>query len=87
VITGGLVVDNDSDSTSEVPWLGRIPGIGWAFQSQNEQHTKTRVYAFIRPVILREDKLEQLKFITLKDVEAAGLTGSDTPPRKPLWMQ
>jgi len=86
VITGGLAVDNDSDSTSEVPHLGRIPLLGRLFQSNTQQKTKTKIYAFIRPVILREDKFAALKHISLSALEAADLAPKSPPPGEPLWM-
>lgn len=87
VITGGLVVDNDSDSVSEIPLLGRLPGIGWLFQSRSRNQTQTRIFAFIRPTILRDDAFEDLKNITLEDLEAAEVGGGDPPPGEPLWMR
>lgn len=88
VVTGGLVVDNKSDSASEVPYLGKLPILGKLFQSTSKQNTHTRVFAFIKPVILREDEFEDLKFITLKDIEAAQLPPEEAgPPLRPLWME
>jgi len=86
VVTGGLVVDNSSDSASEVPFIGRIPAFGRLFQSTSTQNTKTKVFAFVRPVILREDKFADLKFISLKDVEEAELI-DEAPRGKSLWMR
>lgn len=73
LITGGLVVDNKSDSLSEVPYLGRIPGIGKLFQSSSRQKTNTKIFAFIRPTIVRQDDFDDLKLLTLQETEAAGL--------------
>jgi general secretion pathway protein D len=87
LITGGLVVDNKNDSTSEVPLLGRIPGLGKLFQNNARKNTKTKIFAFIRPAILRDDELEALKLITLKDVELAGLASDGAPGGGPLWMR
>lgn len=87
VITGGLTVDNFTDSTSEVPLLGRIPILGKAFQSNTRKKNKTRIYAFITPTILREDRFEDLKLLSLKDLEKAELPAEEgAPPFEPLWM-
>lgn len=87
VITGGLVVDNDSETISEVPFLGRIPVLGVLFQSSARQKTKTKIFAFIRPTILRDDEFEDLKYISLKDIEAAEIHHDNPPPPgEPQWM-
>lgn len=87
VVTGGLVVDNNSDSLSEVPLLGRLPLVGWLFQSSSRQSSQTKIFAFIRPTILREDGFEALKDITLKDLQDAEVQRGDTPPGEPMWMR
>lgn len=71
LITGGLIVENKTDSLSEVPYLGRIPALGKLFQNSGKTHTKTKIFAFIKPTILRDDEFEALKFISLKDAEEA----------------
>jgi type II secretory pathway component GspD/PulD (secretin) len=87
VVTGGLMVDNDSDAISEVPLLGRIPGLGKLFQSRSRQKTKTKIFAFIRPLIQRDDRFADLKLITLKDTESADILSDEVPPGKPQWMK
>lgn len=88
VVTGGLVVDSNSDTVSEVPLLGRIPGLGILFQTSSQQRTKTKIFAFIRPTILRDDEFEDLKHITLKDIETAELhSDNPPPPNEPMWMR
>ena len=87
VVVGGLVVDNEADSVSEIPLLGRIPIIGAAFQSSTASRTQTRVFAFIRPVILRDDEFEDLKYITQGQLSQAELENTDFPPDNPMWMR
>lgn len=87
MVTGGLIVDNTSDAISEVPLLGRMPVLGRLFQSSSVNSTKTKIFAFIRPVILREDSFEELKYISLKAVENAELLSDDSPMGAPLWMR
>lgn len=88
VVTGGLTVDNTSDAVSEVPWLGRLPGVGWLFQSSSQQRTKTRIYAFIKPVILRDDEFANLKHLTLHQLEDSEQDhGAHDELPEPLWMR
>ncbi|MCC7291873.1 MAG: hypothetical protein IT449_07420 [Phycisphaerales bacterium] len=87
VVTGGLEVTNKSDTTSEIPFVGRIPILGLLFQNNAQRKTQTRVFAFLRPVILRDDEFEALKFISLKHLQDAEVLPDDAPPSKPLWMR
>lgn len=89
VVTGGLVTDNKSDSVNQVPLLGAIPLLGKLFQSSSQQNTQTKIFAFIRPVILRDDRFADLKLISLKEAEVAQLYSDETnpPPGEPLWME
>lgn len=86
LITGGLIVNNKSDAIGEVPYLGRIPLIGFFFQNRSRQNTYTKIFAFIRPTILRDDEFEALKFMTLQDAEKAGIDLCNPGPDGPLWM-
>lgn len=87
VIVGGLVVENETDSVTEVPLLGRIPVIGALFQSSDRARTKSRVFAFIRPTILRDDKFADLKLITETELEKAELSNRDFPESEHQWMR
>ena len=86
IIVGGLVTENEADSVSEIPLLGRIPGVGVLFQSSERARTKTRVYAFIRATILRDDRFADLKLISRSELERASLENRDYPGDTSLWM-
>lgn len=87
VVTGGLEVRNESDTVSELPLVGRIPILGVLFQSSSKKKNSTRIFAFLRPVILRDDEFAALKFISLKDLERAEVLENKAPASKPLWMR
>jgi len=53
VVLGGLIEDSLSDNTQAVPWLGRIPLLGWLFKSNEKKKTKTNLMVFLRPIIVR----------------------------------
>lgn len=53
VVLGGLIEDRESDNTEAVPWLGRIPLLGWLFKSNDKRKTKTNLMVFLRPIIVR----------------------------------
>ena len=87
VIVGGLVTEAESDSVTEVPLLGRIPVIGALFQSSDRLRTKTKVYAFIRPTVLRDDAFADLKLISRREMDRAALQARDYPESEYLWMR
>ena len=87
VIVGGLVTENEADSVTEVPLLGRIPGLGMLFQNSDRARTKSRIFAFIRPTILRDDEFADLKLISQSERQQAGLEGDDFPKSDYQWMR
>lgn len=52
-VIAGLLSNDTSFSESKVPGLGDIPAIGWLFKSRNQSSTKTNLYIFITPHVLR----------------------------------
>ena len=54
VVLGGLIQDSALKGEQRVPFLGRIPLIGFAFKTRNTQATKNNLMIFIRPKILRD---------------------------------
>jgi general secretion pathway protein D len=54
VVLGGLIQDSSRRGEQRVPFLGRLPLIGYAFKTRNAQATKTNLMVFIRPKILRD---------------------------------
>jgi general secretion pathway protein D len=87
VVVGGLEVQNESDTVSEVPLLGRIPGRGLLFQNNSMTRTRSRVFAFIRPVILRDDQFADLKFLSAEALKRANVENRDFPADRPMWMR
>ncbi|NLX58009.1 MAG: hypothetical protein GXY74_02850 [Phycisphaerae bacterium] len=85
ILVGGLARTNDSVTVNKVPLLGDIPGLGLLLQSRGETRTRTRLFAFIRPVILRDDNFLDLKRISSEDLRQARLSDR-FPQSEPLWM-
>ncbi len=86
VIVGGLTLENETDTVDEVPLLGRIPVLGAIFQRTSTTRTRSRVFAFIRPIILRDDQFADLKFISARALEEAKLENNDFPEDCLMWM-
>ena len=57
VVLGGLIKDDVLSSDSRLPVLGSIPVLGHAFRSQTSKKVKTNLLIFIRPTIVRDDRV------------------------------
>jgi len=55
LVIGGLVQDNPISSTTKVPLLGDIPGMGYLFRSESKSVTKDNLLIFITPTIVKDD--------------------------------
>jgi general secretion pathway protein D len=54
LVMGGLVQDSPNATYSKVPFLGDIPGLGWAFKSQANSMSKDNLVIFLTPTIVRD---------------------------------
>jgi general secretion pathway protein D len=59
LVMGGLVQNNPTASYSKVPLLGDIPGLGWAFRSENKTMNKDNLIIFITPTIIKNTDFQQ----------------------------
>jgi MSHA type pilus biogenesis protein MshL len=76
-ILGGLMQDDVTRNTDQIPGLGSIPRIGEAFQFRNDAVKKTELVIFIRPVVvpnpsLNSDELKHLRKF-LPEVDKTGM--------------
>lgn len=58
LVMGGLVQDNPTATYSKVPFLGDIPGLGWAFHSENKTITKDNLIIFLTPSIVKDEDFQ-----------------------------
>jgi type II secretory pathway component GspD/PulD (secretin) len=73
VVVGGLEFTNQSDSEQRVPGLGTIPLIGELFKSRDNSEGRQRFFVFIRATILRDQRLEDLKYLSATDAATVGV--------------
>jgi general secretion pathway protein D len=52
MVIGGIVMQDKSDSTSNVPLLGQIPLLGWLFRRDQTDDQRRTLYIFLTPYIL-----------------------------------
>lgn len=83
IIVGGLNTKNLIETIDRVPLLGRIPILEFLFSNRSTTDATTTLFVFIRPVILRDDKFKDLKFLSERDTRAADVAG-DFPASEPL---
>lgn len=54
IVIGGLVQEQQQKTTDSVPVLGKLPIIGAAFRSRNDQAKRTELMIFLRTRIMRD---------------------------------
>lgn len=79
VIVGGLTLESDSHEVDSVPLLGSIPILKHLFSLDQRNGKKSTLFVFLKPIILRDDKFRDLKFLSDRD-----LTCAIPPGRFPL---
>jgi general secretion pathway protein D len=52
VLLGGLIQQDNSDTRTQVPYLGRVPGLGWLFGSTNKSKARTELIVLITPRVV-----------------------------------
>jgi len=55
VAIGGLMKINDQESSSGLPGLGSLPGLGYLFSSKEKSHVKQELVILIKPTVVQSD--------------------------------
>jgi len=53
VVIGGLIDDSTTQSENKVPVLGDVPLLGWLFKKRGDETTKTNLYVFLTPRVIK----------------------------------
>ncbi len=56
LILGGLIEDKKDNSRAGVPWLYKIPGIGWLFGAKKDAIRKTELLMLITPHVITNSR-------------------------------
>ena len=85
IALGGLVQDSYTGGVDKVPLLGDIPVIGQLFRYDTRQRSKTNLFVFLRPTILRDGNGYQAMttdryLYILNQQRTLGRTGKPTAP-------
>jgi len=85
VIVGGLKRHDESETVSKIPLLGDIPVLGHLFRHTVTTDATTSLFVFIRPIILRDDQFEDLKYLSDLDRRSARLP-EEVPTSEAMLM-
>ena len=58
LVLGGLVQDSPRANYTKVPILGDIPGLGYAFRSEEKELNKQNLLIFITPTIVKDEDFQ-----------------------------
>lgn len=61
IVLGGLISDRVTETESRVPVLGSLPIIGNLFRSKSTKNEKTNLMIILRPTIIRDDNMDELR--------------------------
>lgn len=73
VVVGGIELVSDGRNTTQVPFVGDVPIVGELFKSRNNSQSRQRFYVFIRAAVLRDQQLNDLKYLTDATIRQNGL--------------
>ena len=78
MVIGGIAVDNANKTRNGVPWLADIPLLGYLFRRDTDTKTRTTLYFFVTPHIMRDREFADLsEFSFRKKLEAADAIGTE----------
>jgi type II secretory pathway component GspD/PulD (secretin) len=77
LVLGGLEQDIDVRNYTKVPVLGDLPGIGYAFRSDNKTRTKDNILIFVTPTIIGDSDYQaaHTHFLKSKDLSPSAEEG------------
>lgn len=78
VALGGLELKNESSAESRLPLIGSIPLLGDLGKRRSRSGSTQRFYVFIRPMVLRHEGFEDLKY--LGEIESASFAAPEGWP-------
>jgi Flp pilus assembly secretin CpaC len=58
LVMGGLVSDSTQKSYTKVPFLGDIPGLGYAFRKESKAREKANLIIFLTPTIIEDSDMQ-----------------------------
>lgn len=82
VVLGGLITDDQQQSTSKVPGLGDVPLVGGLFRSKSKDMSRRTLFVFMRPTVIDSDHKAQS--VVQRQYQKLRAADASTPPRSLL---
>jgi len=86
IIVGGLTRSNHAVTVDSIPYIEQIPLLRHLLSKTSNQSSGSSLFVFLRPVILRDDKFRELKYLSERDTKAAAIPGT-YPASEPLLIR
>ena len=86
LIVGGLNRTSTDETVDSFPFLENIPVVRALVRNTSANGKQTSLFIFLKPVILRDDKFEDLKYYSERDLERATEPG-DFPASLPVLLR
>ncbi len=75
IILGGLVQNQESQDTSMIPWIGKIPILGIPFRNSSDKNNRAEVVVFITPYVLDTPEEIEAESVRRKSALSGGNDG------------
>jgi general secretion pathway protein D len=86
VIVGGLNRINKATDVTSMPFIENVPILKYIASNRTNADQRSTLFIFLKPVILRDDKFKELKFLSDRDVHHAELPGR-FPTSQPVLIR
>ena len=86
VIVGGLNRFNTSWNYDGIPFIEHIPILRTLTGITETAKSRTTLFVFLKPIILRDDKFRELRYLSDKDLKCAGCQ-QDYPTSQPMLVK
>lgn len=87
IALGGLSSVKVSEGGSGLPWISRIPLLGWLFSNRRNEDSSSRYYVFLRADVMRHPSFEDLKYRSGRVAAEAGAQLEGEPRPAPQFME
>ncbi|MBR9805118.1 pilus (MSHA type) biogenesis protein MshL, partial [bacterium] len=57
VVIGGLIQNASNDTNAQVPWMGRLPGLGALFRQKSQTQVKSELVILLKPKVINADAM------------------------------
>ena len=69
ILIAGLIEEKEDKSDSRIPWLGRIPLLGFPFRSSSKTKLKTEIVVFLTPKITSAEAAVKISAESIEPVK------------------